>query len=118
MNCLLTHSLFARETIRLIHRQIRDTDEPFASRCDIIIPSADRALTIDDFSNDYLKEAADTLVCRHYPLSASSLDVPANCIDGAVESWNGVTVRVVIWHDLWKDRLVTRFDAHYRHAAI
>lgn len=118
MSILMKHalsvSLLCHETVALMTRQLREADEPFEACYETSIPFIRLNECIDDISGDYLAEAADTLMCRGYPLRSPRLIPPSRNLEYYIGQFRGVTVRLVRGYNIRLDRDIYRFDAQYR----
>ena len=112
----LTVRLIGRETIRLLVAQMRDYDP--ALQCSLRMPLERdhlRTLSLDDFSERYLCEAADTMANMAEPsdhVSGIALEIPHGT-DAARDSFRGVTLRTILAYDIWHDRSFFQFDLRY-----
>lgn len=110
MNQLLTAPLLARATLRLLERQVRD-QPPFMSTVECRYDPRHLTWMLDIFCCRYLEEAADTMANLNFPfLIAPVLELPA-CVAAGRASFLGVTVRLIMAHDIWNDCDRMRIDA-------
>lgn len=110
---LLTPALLARETNRLLAYQMRDDDPPFISSWQTRLHREALKWRIDDFSIEYLAEAADTMVHFNEPLwpihQWPYFELPPQ-VQAGRSTGKGVTVRVCLDYNLYWDSQRMQID--------
>lgn len=106
----LTASLLARQTTMLVVRQIMDDERPFLGIVDRLYNPADLDGMLDDFSIKYLEEMADTAANINWLVErVPLLEIPPSVACGRA-TFRGVTVRLIMAHDIWNDCHRLRID--------
>jgi hypothetical protein len=102
--------LLSRQTVVLLRPQIQN-EPPFASTWVTTYDPEHLKWSLDDFSARYLCEAADTMANINWPVNrVPFLELPLSVAGGRTE-FCGLTVRVLMAHDIWNDCDRMRIDA-------
>lgn len=110
---LLSVVLIGRETIRLMTRQLRPEDQAFDASYTFSFTQHDLTLPLDDFSDAYLFEAADTMVA--FPAPPRDMDLPLPLHTAAArDSYRGLTLRTVEQYRFLTDERQIVMTAQYR----
>lgn len=99
-----------RQMCVLLRHQLGATDVAFQAVYKTTYDHEARALSFDNFIDQYLMEAADTMVNINFPVVAQQpFEIPKG-IDGSREKYGPLILRGCFGYSVWHDRHFMQFD--------